>query len=377
MNQLQMLQKFAPRTFPRALSVARRGRMKVDGRRILVPDANGVYVDWCGRGFNNGHGELTNDTDADQQAAIGATWQRQECHKWGTWLGRIEDLDDPLLASGLEPVGLARMVRHAMQAVASGQRTNWGWDSNCGQKYRAGDTKCMINGQVETFWTEGGQDRFQEHLKSAAWVARTMRGFIDTYEPVIEPDPSGTTQPTWPTGDPKTDITAKQEEFMIAVLEEDPGACFLIGNAPGYQTSKIFDWFVPRWVGRFPVIYTVDLLDNASTDPNLPARIANLLKVRDTYGVPVAVQQVGTVKNAPAGSGIRDDPHDDHLRDVLTQLNEAEGGSVPWTWWEWISPSAGDYGPWYGNEIQRNVDPDRLQALQDMIAMPITYPTNN
>jgi len=356
MNRFQELQHLFART--QQMRDLRNGRMTISGDQIL--DENGRP--WVGRGFNEGHGELSNSNDAHEMAERGFNCVRIVPRFWGTWGGTILDSEDDTQTSLVAATYLVYIRSRVIEAKQAGLKVILAFDTNCGQAERVGDATCAIGtGSPQTLWTAGGATKRTQFKAVQRWYARMLRGLVDFYEPVVEPNPTTTI----PTGVVDDDVKLFQTEARNEILAEDPQALFIMGPAPAYTSGRVFAWFNPAWVGN--TVYTCNLLDNASSDPaGLPAKIANLTKLRSTYGAPVFVQQVGTLLSS--------DPTNANLANVLNLMNTASGGPIGGTVWEWISPIATAYGPYAGSQTSRTLNADRMAVLQSWAANAIPAP---
>lgn len=315
------------------------GRMSIVRKNVL--DEFGQP--WIGRGANNGHGELSIDTDCAEMASRGLNCIRIIPREWGTYQGVITDSYDATSSSvgKVNLAYLANIVKRCRQAKAAGLKVILALDSNCGQAERVGDMVCdMGTGSPQTFFTPGGAARRALHIASARNYARTLLGLVDFYEPLVEPFPSV----TLPTGNVMADVQLFQDQMRNAILAEDPAALFIIGPAPGYQNGAVYNWHNPDWDRQSNTMYTCNLLDGAATDTvGLPARIQNLTNLRRDFKCPVFVQQVGTKESS-------DSPPYPLMANVLDALNTAAGGSIGWTLWEWCSAGVpfhpDSYGPY-------------------------------
>lgn len=338
-----------------------RNRMSVSGKNILDENGN----PWVARGFNYGHGELGTDQDAAIVKALGGNGVRIIPREWGTYSGTTVDSYDPTSPiSGFVNIAyFAGVVKRVVQAKLQGLKVILAFDSNCGQTERVGDATCALGlGSPQTFWTTGGLTRLSYHENAIRTYARTLRGLVDFWEPVVEPNPTTTI----PTGVIKTDVWTVQDTIRNIILSEDPAALFIIGGL-SYTNNSLVNWYNSAWASQSNTIYTCDELSNAVTNgggAGMPNDVLNLTGFRTAAVAPVCVQQFGDT--------ITDDPDGSLLASAANLLSTAAGGSIGFWIWELVSTGSNSYGPMSGSPGSRAINQARMDLMQSILRAPAT-----
>jgi hypothetical protein len=261
-----------------------------------------------------------------------------------------------------------------IEAKSLGMIVRLAFDSDCGQAERT-DPVCQINGSPSTFFLPSGAQRLLNHINAIRAYCRTLPGYIDQIEPLVEPHPSV----TWPYGlgqaYDERDVRLLQEQLMQAALAEAPWMQFLIGGLSYFRNRLGFpsQMALPEWIARKNVAFTCDMLDNAVCDTyaNVAAVVQTFVDFRSAYRRPVDPQQWGTRST--------DDPtysYEDQYVGLMA-APPGGGGSFGGTKWEFVGGPGQNYAPYSQHsatdEGVRTVDQARITSMQNGFALPCLY----
>lgn len=326
------------------------GRMSISGKEIL--DENGVP--FVPRGFNQGHGELTIDSDPAEDVSMGANTVRIIWRVWGFYgneNGVIQDGQDLNGPGNFKRDYLESIVHRVKLAKAAGLKVDLCGDSNCGQGVVDSPEYCTIDGSPnQNFWTEKGKVQRKAFLKAWKWMARRLHGLVDFYEPIVEPlAVEASKELCW----------KFQTEIRNTILGEDPAALFIMGAWPAYQMQQIAEAMNPAWASENNTIITANILSGlVANSATIGDKVQLAIDARELHNVPCMIQQIG--------STTADDPDDSLLDHALTLLDEAAGGSIGYTIWEKTAIYANSYGMYTQADVgaPRYLKPLRQEMLE-------------
>jgi aryl-phospho-beta-D-glucosidase BglC (GH1 family) len=304
-------------------------RLTVDGSVLRGPDGGAVTL----KGWNWGRWKTMQPQDASDNLQQGANSVRIPLRWFGLYSPSSVDSRLDSAPGYVNPANLQildDMVQRASDAKL--------WiilfiDSDCGQDGTQSPEEiayCDPTGQYpngHNFWSDPElRARYVEVWKFIADRYKDVP-YIGLFEPLPEPNPMGVSG---------ADISAFYQEVMSGIESVVPNVPFLIGARNGYDMLKVAEAHIPS---RHNVVYTGNLFvhpqGSASvTTAKLSNRLSKLTALRDTYNVPVHVQQVAAAPSV--------DPDNYWNATVLDMLNQA---GVGFNFWEYRgSANTSEYG---------------------------------
>lgn len=335
------------------------GRCRVVNRNIRDENNKVLLI----RGFNQGHGEVTNEGDPGEDIALGANTVRIIWRVWGPYEtvgGTTLNGQQIGAPGGLIASYMAGIVLRVRQAKNAGLKVILAGDSNCGQNGAQGYPDdlttynfCTVAGTPgSNFMTASGAAQRAQFYATWRWLARRLYGLVDFYEPLVEPSFPGSSQ---------AETSVLQDEIRTIILKEDPFAIFFIGGYPGYQVPYAEGAYQAKWAADSNTVLTFDMLDGAVSAPaTFPGKVTTVCQARANTGCPIMCNQLG--------STLQSDPDNAFLISAAAQLRDASGGSIGWTFWEKVSAGANSYGPYRDNgTVGRSLtNPARLAVMSTL-----------
>lgn len=293
-------------------------RLTISGSELIAPDGTPIIL----RGPGQGTWGENYAQDAIDIAATGANSVRTVFRWWGKYAqagtdSRTENVADDFLNQS----NLAQLLQEVDWLTAQGLWVIVAFDSNCGQ-YGAQDTAmeayCDPEGAYpggHNFWTD---PEAREFFKTA-WrrLARELRNRprIAMYE--ILPEPLQGYNSTW-------DEAVKDfyREIADAINLEDDRTPKLVGPRNAYEINIASSVYMPE---RNDIVYTGNMLNPKVVNQDTTAvALGNLIALRDTYNVPIYVQQMG-----------RQTVNDTNLTAMNGVMSLANANRVGYSWWQW------------------------------------------
>ncbi len=317
------------RELRRLVPPSRAGRMYLSGKNIFTPDG----ATFIPQGFNQGHGELTIDSDPTEDISLGANTVRIIWRWWGAYNGSTTDGRDPTGPGNINYAYLEGIVRRVRKAKQAGLKVQLAGDSNCGQNGNQDADQtlyCTVGGLGgQNFFTANGLAYRQAWYTAWRWLVRRCYGLVDFYEPLVEPSAAEATITT---------VSILQDEVRSIILQEDPYAILVIGGYPSYLAQNSGNTMMTKWVADGNTMLTANLLNSALTGADYAGKVTAMVTARNKWGVPIMCDQFGSQLSSDADNSI--------LISCAEQLRLAAGGSIGQTFWEKVSANTNSYGPY-------------------------------
>lgn len=275
-------------------------RVTYDGSTVLYGGVP-IYL----QGWNWGKNAIyVPERDAREDVLFGMNSVRMPYRGWGEY-GNDSPDGEMVGAPGHMDPGYRDIIiaRQLYWSVKMGLVTLVGRDSNCGINCKTGEAACTLNGVPDqNYWSPGVEAvaKRAEATERHRYMARTFgrRGLIGIYEICIEPALQGAAVSF-------TQLQDLQEEWMDAILEEDPPAVFMLGSK-AYSTGNLNSLYRGTWATKYPnkIFGTANLLEDAMLDDDtaFANRITSFVNLRTNRNIPVGVQQMAVdLANDPTG----------------------------------------------------------------------------
>lgn len=309
-------------------------RVSLSGTNIMYRGSP-IYL----QGNNYGHNGYYTNRDPFEDVAFGCNSARIPYRGWGDYpSGIIADGELVGAPGNLDPGYWFNTIFPQIYGMKkAGGITLVGRDSNCGINGKTGLTQCTLGGTPDQhYWSPGALAIAKRAQCVATWryVARNWGkpGWIDIYEPAIEPANQAA-------GVSTSDIQDLQEEFMDAILLEDPAAIFMLGGR-AYGTGNMLLMYRDSWATKYPnkIVGTGNLLSNAMAedDASFAARIQLFNDLRTARNIPVASQQVGIESAADVNFAL-----------TTRGLRACKANNIHRWWWEKTTDIEDSFGEFW------------------------------
>lgn len=299
-------------------------RLRCEGAELIRPNGKPIIL----RGVSMGSWGEDFPEDAPAIRAMSANVVRVLLRWWCPGRNGSESRDNDGFALLLQ-ANVAHWLALIDAVIATGAWVIAAVDSNCGQNgLQDAETAayCDRKGtwpQGRNFFTDPSMRRI---FATVVWPALAtqlrMRERIALLE--LQPEPAG--------GRGKEYAPAVQQlylECIEGIRDVDSDTPFLIGARNAYDIKLAGEAILPE---RYDVVYTGNLLNQYVTDPaKFDESLTYLLDVRDQWGVPVFVQQMGR-KSA-------EDRDLAHMKRAARRLKQERVG---YAWWEWKNHVVGN-----------------------------------
>lgn len=299
--------------------IASHVRLTVNGKELVDSTGTPVFL----RGVSQGTWGVDYEIDAADILALGANCVRIVFRWWGPYSVPGTDSRSLNLADDyIDPTNLALFLQRVGWLVAQGLWVVVAFDSNCGQdgsQDGATELFCDPAGAYPTNGHNFFTDTAIREFFKVAWkrLARELKMMDKIALLEILPEPLNGRDGTW-----ADDVRDFYRDVISAVRSEDSRTPFLIGPRDAYNVSLVEESLLAE---RSDVVYTGNFLSPRVTNQtDLPTHVATLTAFRDTYNVPVFVQQVGRTSDL--------DPTLTAMNGVMSLLNSQR---VPYAWWQY------------------------------------------
>ncbi len=294
-------------------------RLRVDGSRLLRPNGQEIIL----RGLNFGSWGEDDPVDAVQVAALGANVVRVCFRWWGKYGDETVDARDNNAFAFLHRAHFERWLGLITACSAQGMWVVPFIDSNCGQSgtQNAGtmaycDPYQSWGAHGRNFFTDPAMRRVFTQVVWPAAAAR-LRAVAKIALLELLPEPAGDRGPEY-----ESLVREFYRECIAAIRVVDADTPFLIGARDGYNIHFCEEAFLEE---RADIVYTGNLLNGYVSNPSkFDEGLAALMRLRDTRGVPVFVQQLGRKTSY--------DPNRSLMRRALQIMEDAQIG---YAWWQW------------------------------------------
>jgi hypothetical protein len=334
-------------------SVYRRSETNAAPERLTF-DSNGTMFLPDSRvfqagGWNWGHWDLVQPEDASNNKQEGANIVRMVLRWWGYYAIETNDAYADAEPGHLNTTNIEILDQRIAWAVAQGLWINLAFDSNCGQNGNQStqmSAYCTIDGApAQNFWNNLSM---RQKFKDAwAFLANRYKNTnrIAWYEILPEPSPPG-----------YGDVPVRQfyGELISVIRAVDAVTPILVGPNNAYAVNKLPNAYNATWSN---IVYTSNFLDPIMRNlTTMPPKVDIVTAFRNTYGVPVFIQQAGTRTET--------DQDASKLSGGLQMLINA---NIGYTVWEYRGNSIAEYSAWWQNDTGRGFNWSLKQQMLDVM----------
>lgn len=311
-------------------------RLRCEGGELIKPNGEPIFL----RGPCFGSWGEDAAEDCPEIKARGANNLRLNLRWWGKWGTDVRANPDSRDNDGfafLKRSNLSTYTGQIKAAGAAGLWTNPFIDSNCGQSGTNTPEDVAYCDPYGT-WGERGHNFYTDagmRKVYATVVWHAVATYLRTVERVglleIHPEPAHHRDETW-----APLVAQVQKECIDAIrdaesaLGDHEGTPILVGARSGYSNElmeEALDALAEAYGGTLPpnLVFTGNLLNQWVTDPYRFDKAVNRFnRLRETYGVPVYVQQIG-----------RNSSEDPDLKFMKRAVQVMRENNIGYAWWQW------------------------------------------
>lgn len=306
-------------------------RLRVDAHgEILKPNGDPIFL----------HGPCFGSwgEDSEDQCQpikdMGANNLRINLRWWGTWGTGVRSNPDSRDNDAFALLNRAKLQTYFGQIKTAGTVGLWTnpfIDSNCGQSGTNSPEDIQYCDPYGT-WGERGHNFYTDPamrkiFATVVWqaVAAALRPFPHVGMLEIHPEPAHHRDETW-----APLVAAVQKECIDAIRVVDQDTPILVGPREGYDNRYVEECLLAlteAYGGTLPgnLIFTGNLLNQYTTDPHrFDKAVTRFVKLRETYGVAVYVQQLG--RNSSEDPGLK------YMKRAVQVLRD---NNIGYAWWQW------------------------------------------
>lgn len=301
-------------------------------------------------GFNWGSNTYYSTADAAEDVSLGANCVRIIPRGWGDYSAKSPDGESVADTGHWDPDYITDIIDpQVFGAKAAGLKVILARDSNCGINCHQDVAACTISGSPNQSYFNNATKK-THFLEMWDFLAERYYGFIDFYEPAVEPIADTTSVST-------SELNDFQEEAMDRILVKDPGALFIIGGK-AYQNNQVGGIYRGSWATDYPnkIILTCNFLGGALSS-DFSGKLANLTSARTAAGVPALTQQLGI--------NTSDDTDDAFTTAGFDGCRAAGIGVI---YWEKVTTGIDSFGLWYLSGSTRVLKPLRHATVSAAMA---------
>jgi hypothetical protein len=328
-------------------------RLRCVGGDIIKPNGQPIFL----HGPCFGSWGEDDEADCPSIKGMGANNLRVNLRWWGKWGTEVRANPDCRDNEAFAFMNRAKLLKYTGQVKAGGAADLWTnpfIDSNCGQSGTNTPEDIAYCDPYGT-WGERGHNFYTDpamrHVyATVVWkaVATYLRAVANVGMLEIHPEPAHGRDESW------APLVAQVQKECIdairaaeAALGDPVGTPILVGARNGYsneQMEEALNALAEAYGGTLPgnLIFTGNLLNQWVTDPyRFDKAIGRFNRLRETYHVPVYVQQIG--RNSS------DDPDLSLMRRAVRVMRE---NNIGYAWWQWKQNTSnpGNMGLFYKDE---------------------------